>query len=619
MPPDQVGPLGEEVRPLGLALGERVDEVLALTGTRIRALGYGLDEETQHNYERINRSSTIAIARWLAGEGAEVTREVGQEVRRVYRDLAARRTASLQEISERWLCWRDSVAEVIRGSAAELGVSADAVSEALNAIQIALEFSVVRMCEAFDREHRRTDDELAARKEELAFVATHDELTGLPNRVLMMDRMEQMLARAARSGTAVAAMSIDIDNFKTINDTLGRAGADQLLQAVASRLDGVLRGSDALGRLGGNEFAAICEGASLDAGPELIAERLLEALRPPFILPGCEDTPLAVTASIGIASGRGSSAEELLRDANAAMYRAKRDGRNRYAVYEMRMRDVIQQRAELELGLHQALEGNQFFLAYQPVLDLADLSVIALEALIRWRHPVRGLIAPNDFIPLAEDSGFILEIGAWVLGRACAQAAAWAGAGYPVRIAVNVSARQLDEDRLLADIDAALASSGLEPQRLILEVTETALMRNVDETVARLRQIKERGPRIAIDDFGTGYSSLAHLQRFPVDELKIDRSFVSRLGGDRDARAFIHTLVQLGKTLAIDTVAEGIERERELAELRAEGCDLGQGFLFARPLDASEAEAMLFSAGPKRLGPPQPPAPQQPDAGSQAA
>jgi diguanylate cyclase (GGDEF)-like protein len=596
MPPDGLAPLHEDVHALGTALSERVPDVLELTGARIRALGHGRDPMTQQIFERINKNSTIAIARWLAGEGWEVARDAGRETWHLYGELAARRSASLQELSQRHLCWRDSVVEVLRDSAAQLGASPQALSEALNVLQISLEFSFVRMCKSFDRERRRTDDELAASKEELAFVATHDELTGLPNRALIVDRLEQMLARASRNGAPVAAMSIDIDNFKTVNDRLGRAAGDQLLQGVASRLDGILRGGDALGRLGGNEFVAIWEGASLDAGPELIAERLLEALKPSFFLEASEDMPVALTASIGVASRARSSAEELLRDANAAMYRAKRDGRNRYALYETGMQDKIQDRAELEMGLRHALARDELFLVYQPIFDLGDLRVTAVEALIRWTHPVRGVVAPNDFIPLAEETGLIKEIGAWVLQRACAQSAAWHGAGYNARIAVNVSALQLDDDQLLVDVQAALHDSGLDPQSLILEITETALMRNVEDTVRRLGAIRKLGPRISIDDFGTGYSSLAHLQRFPVDALKIDRLFVSRLGESEEAGTFIHTLVQLGKALSIETVAEGIEREDELARIRVEGCESGQGFLFARPLDAAGTEAIMRDA-----------------------
>ena len=594
----EVAPLGKQVHPIGLALGARAAKVLELTGLRVEALGHAHDQATVRSYERINNGSTLAIAQWLSGAGPAAAREAGRETWRLYGELAARRAASLHELAERHLCWRDSVVEVIREIATELELADEALHEALGAVQIGLELSFVGMCKSFDRERSRTDAELAASREELAYRAAHDELTGLPNRALIMDRIEQMLARAERSGAPVAAISIDIDSFKTVNDTLGHAAADELLRALASRLEDVLRGSDTLGRLGGNEFVAICEGSSVDAGPELIAERLLEALKSPFSLPASAHMPVALTASIGIATGRRSSAEELLRDANVAMYRAKRTGRNRYVHYETGMQRTIRRRAELELGLRQALKRDELFLAYQPMVRLADLRVVAVEALVRWQHPLRGLVSPNDFIPLAEDTGVIVELGSWALRQACMQGAAWRRAGYHGHVAVNVSARQLDSEQLVSDIEAALSDTAFAEQQLVLEITETALMHNVEATIRRLRLIKALGPRIAIDDFGTGYSSFAHLQRFPVDTLKIDRSFVSRLGRNPDASAFIHTLTQLGKALSIETVAEGIERRQELTALTAEECQIGQGFLFARPLAAPDAEAVIFGRTP---------------------
>ena len=602
LPPSAIATLREEVHPLGAALKEHVPDVVARTGARIRTLGHGSDPATQSAFEHVNRIATAAIARWLCGEGPEVAREASHQASHLYAELSAQRSVSLQEIGERWLAWRDSVAEVIRESADQIGVSADAVLEALSVLQMAFEVSVVRLCKVFDNERQRTDEELAASKVELAFVATHDALTGLPNRVLILDRTEQMLARAGRNGAPVAALSIDIDNFRSVNETLGRAAGDELLQAIAARLDGTLRGSDTLGRLGGSEFVAVCEGSLLEAGPEMIAERLLEALRLPFALHAADQTAVSVSASIGIAAGARPSAEELLRDANAAMYEAKRDGRNRYVLYERKLQDTIQRRAELELALRQAVARDELFLVYQPIFDLTHSRVTAAEALIRWNHGERGVVPPNDFIPLAEETGLVVEIGAWVLRQACAQGAAWRRAGYEGQIAVNVSARQLDSERLLWDIETALAESGLDARQLVLEITETALMRNnIDDTVALLRRIKELGPRIAIDDFGTGYSSLAHLQRFPVDALKIDRAFVSRLGDDREAATFIRTLIGLGKSLSIETVAEGIERKEELFTLKAEGCDFGQGFLFARPLQAQDIGAILLAA-PKGAG-----------------
>jgi diguanylate cyclase (GGDEF)-like protein len=591
--------LREDAHPLGEALKARAADVLVLTTARSKGRGEEVDAVVQDRFERINRSSTMAVARWIAGEGAEVAIEAGRETWVIYGELAAHRAASLNQLTKRCVWWRDSVAEVLRQSAAQSEASPEALSQALNILQLSLEFSLVKMSKCFDTERKRTDEELARREEELSFLATHDALTGLPNRTLILDRVEQMLARCARNQTQVAALFIDIDNFKAVNDTLGHAAGDQLLQAVAARLDGVVRGSDALGRLGGDEFVVISEDLSLEAGPELIAERLLAALKPSFKLGASEETVFSATASIGIALGGRSSAEELLREADIAMYRAKWDGKNRYAVFETGMQDIIEQRAQLEMDLRDALDRNEFFLAYQPTFALSDMSTTGVEALIRWKHPVRGVVPPDEFIPLAEETGLIAEIGKWVLERACAQGAAWRDAGYTIGIAVNVSGRQLDSDQLIADVERALTDSGLEADALTLEITETTLMRNVEETARRLAALKQLGVRIAIDDFGTGYSSLAHLQRFPVDALKIDRSFIAGLSQNKEGETLIHTLVQLGKALSIETFAEGIEQPQQLSKLRDEDCDSGQGFLFARPLDVDGAEAFMRARAKK--------------------
>ena len=529
----------------------------------------------------------------MSGEGLEVAREAGQETWLIFGELAAHHAASLDEVIRRCLRWRDSMLEVLCEDAARLDVTPDVISEARDILQLSLEFSLVRMAECFEVERKRTDEELNRRGEELAFLATHDALTGLPNRTLILDRVEQMLARCARSQTPVAALFIDLDNFKTINDTLGHCVGDELLRAVAARLDGVIRGADTLGRLGGDEFVVISEEVSLASGPELIAERLLEALKHPFNLGEDKQTRVTVAASIGIAAGEHTSAEELLREADIAMYRAKWDGKCRFVVFESGMQDTMQARMELEMDLREALAKDEFFLAYQPTFDLSDMSPNGVEALIRWRHPVRGVVQPNDFIPLLEETGLITDIGRWVLQQACAQGAAWRTAGCVIGIAVNVSARQLDSDQVLMDIQDALSASGLAPSALTIEITETTLMRNIEETARRLAALKALGVRIAIDDFGTGYSSLAHLQRFPVDALKIDRSFITGLAHNREGETLIRTLVQLGKALSIETFAEGIEQQQELSLLRDEDCDSGQGFLFARPLDIAATEAFL--------------------------
>jgi diguanylate cyclase (GGDEF)-like protein len=584
---------GEDLLRLGEALKARIDDVLEQTVAATTGPDHIVDGLVQESFERICTSSTIAVARWISGESLEAAVEAGRETWEIFGELAAHRAASLNEVTWRCFSWRNVMADVLRESATRLDVSAAALAQALNLLQLSLEFSLLRMCECFEVERRRTDEELTRREDELAFLATHDPLTGLPNRTLILDRVEQMLARSARSQTPVAALFVDLDNFKSINDTLGHGVGDELLRAVAARLDGVVRGADALGRLGGDEFVVISEELSLEVGPALIAERLLDALKQPFNLGADRETRVAVTASIGIAVGEAISAEDLLRDADIAMYRAKWDGKNRYVVFESGMHDTMQTRMELEMDLREALAGGEFFLAYQPTINLTDMTPTGVEALIRWKHPVRGIVQPDDFIPLLEETGLIMEIGGWVLHEACAQGAAWRAAGYPIAMAVNVSARQLDTDQLIADIEIALSDSDLAPQALTIEITETALMRNAEETARRLAAIKALGVRIAIDDFGTGYSSLAHLQKFPVDALKIDRSFISGMRHNQESETLIRTLVQLGKALSIETFAEGIEQQQELSLLRDEDCDSGQGFLFARPLDTAATEAFL--------------------------
>jgi len=582
----------EELRCLGEELKARGEDVLDWTVARTKESDEVLDPLVRDSFERICTVSTSAMAMWMAGEGPEAALAAGKEGWHIFGQLAATRAAPLNEVSKRCVHWRDAVAEVLRESSMALDVSPQTLSRALAMLQLSFDLTIVQMCKRFEIERERTDEELARRQEELAFLATHDALTGLPNRTLILDRVEQMLVRSRRRQAPVAALFVNLDNFKTVNDTFGHGTGDELLQAVASRLDGVVRDVDALGRLGGDEFVIVTEELSLMAGPELIAERLLQALEEPFKLSGAE-THLTVTASIGIAIGDRASAEELLRDADIAMYRAKWDGKNRYIVFESEMQDVIQSRMELEMDLRDAIENEEFFLVYQPTFDLRDMSPTGVEALIRWKHPTRGVVAPNDFIPLLEETGLITQAGKWVLEEACRQGAAWREVGHSIGMAVNISGRQLDTDELLTDVKDALSRSGLDPSALTLEITETTLMRDAEKTADRLTAIKALGVRIAIDDFGTGYSSLAHLQQFPVDALKIDRSFIARLTDNPEGETLIHTLVQLGKALSIETLAEGIEQQQELSFLQDEQCDSGQGFLYARPLDVDATEAFL--------------------------
>jgi diguanylate cyclase (GGDEF)-like protein len=593
--------LAADLRRLGDATLARCSDVLAETVVQTVSSGQVVDPPVQQSFEEICNGSTKAVARWIAGDGIEVTLDASRASSRIFGELAAHRAATLHEVNRRSLWWRNVMADVLREEAAQLAVSDEALEQALNMLQLSVEFTILRVCESFEKERQRTDEELARREDELAFLATHDPLTGLPNRTLILDRAEQMLARSARSQTRVAALFIDLDNFKSINDTLGHNVGDELLQAVAARLDAAVRGTDALGRLGGDEFVVIVEEVSLETGPELVAERVLEALKQPFKLGEDERVNVTVSASIGVAVGDGVAAD-LLRDADIAMYRAKWEGRNGFVMFESAMKDTVQARMELEMDLRHALANREYRLAYQPTLDLSSMRPTGVEALLRWQSPKRGLVQPDEFIPLLEETGLIVEVGCWVLHEACRQAAEWRAAGQPIDLAVNVSGRQLDSDRLIVDIEAALAGSGLEAEALTIEITETTLMSDVEQTARRLAAVKRLGVRIAIDDFGTGYSSLAHLQRFPVDALKIDRSFISGLKQNKEGETLIHTLVQLGKALAIETFAEGIEEQEELTLLRGEHCDSGQGFLFAKPLDPV-AISDFFADWPAPVGP----------------
>ena len=436
----------------------------------------------------------------------------------------------------------------------------------------------------------------------LAHQALHDSLTGLANRQLTVDRAEHMLLRARRERGAVALCFIDLDNFKDTNDSLGHEAGDKLLCAVAERLSRMLRAGDTVGRLGGDEFVILTEGASLADGPLLVAERIREALHEPFFLKGYEGLPITVTASVGIATGDRPSAHELLRDADVALYRAKAVGKDCCVLFEPEMQSAAVDRLALKSNLYSALANDQFFLLYQPIFEIDSMAVRGVEALLRWQHPTRGVISPDEFIPVLEENGLILGVGAWVLQQACAQAARWQSQGYLVQMSVNVSMRQVASLGLVNDVVEALETSRVDPDTVTLEVTESVLMRDAEATVAHLCRLKELGVKIAIDDFGSGQSSLTYLRRFPIDELKIDRSFIAAIDGSRESTALLHTLVELGRTLGLSIVAEGIETCSQLEGLRGEHCAYGQGFIFARPMNAAGVEPYLCKARSRGRG-----------------
>ncbi len=431
----------------------------------------------------------------------------------------------------------------------------------------------------------------------LEHLALHDPLTGLPNRALILDRISQMVARARRNDLRSAVLFRDLDDFKEINDSLGHQAGDQLLVAVGRRLAEVVRASDTVGRLGGDEFVVLVDGDPEGTAVEQVGPRFLEALHRPFPLDAA-DQPVAVSASIGIAEVAGQEPAELLRQADVALYRAKATGKRRAVLFAPTMNSAVQQRRQLVLDLEVALERDEFFLLYQPIIDLSSKSVTGVEALLRWRHPERGVVAPADFVGELERTGMIGVVGAFVLESACRQAAIWQAAGHRCAMAVNVSAEQLAQDRLYDDVVAALGRSGLDPARLVLELTESAVIGDRPETRSQLTGLRELGVRVAVDDFGTGYSSLAYLHRFPVDILKIDRSFVADVATSNESAAVVHALVELARALGLQTVAEGIEERAQLSWFEREQVELGQGFLFSEPVEPGSVEAMLVAGAP---------------------
>ncbi|MEA2269323.1 MAG: hypothetical protein QOC64_1933 [Solirubrobacteraceae bacterium] len=434
----------------------------------------------------------------------------------------------------------------------------------------------------------RDVSERKAFEQQLAHQAFHDPVTGLANRALFGERVRHAVARARRDHIGLAVVFIDLDDFKTINDSLGHAAGDRVLCEVAMRLASSVRASDTAARFGGDEFAVLLEGVESPQEAADTAERMMEALAQPLCV---EQKELVIRSSMGISVVEGESAgdaEELIRNADAAMYIAKRDGKGGHRLFEPAMHEGVLGRLELRADLQRAITSDQLELHYQPVVRLGDGSVSGVEALLRWRHPERGLVGPDEFIPFAEDTGLIVPIGRWVLREGCRQAVALQvtlPSDPPLSMSINLSVKQLQHSDIVADVRDALEDSGLDAASLTLEITETVMMADADLAVQRLEELKRLGVRLAMDDFGTGYSSLSYLSRFPVDILKMDRSFL-RADASPEMSGLATAVVALGETLCLEVVAEGIERSEQWATLRNLGCDLGQGFYFAPPMDA---------------------------------
>ncbi|MGH1587569.1 putative bifunctional diguanylate cyclase/phosphodiesterase [Methylobacterium phyllosphaerae] len=425
-------------------------------------------------------------------------------------------------------------------------------------------------------------------------MARLDPLTGLPNRLLLRERLAEALARLARTGEACALLLIDLDRFKPVNDTLGHPIGDALLETVADRLRSTVRPTDTVARIGGDEFVILQAGIRDAAGTQALARRVVDLIGRTYMVEG---HLLTIGASVGVALAPedGADADRLLKNADLALYRAKLDGRGTYRFFEPEMDARMQARRKLELDMRQALARREFQLHYQPQLQLATGRLIGCEALIRWRHPEHGLVSPLDFIPLAEEIGLIVPIGEWVIRQACRDAMTWPD---PMSVAVNVSPAQFKSDRLVETIISALAGSGLSARRLEVEITEGVLLQENDKTLQTLHRLRELGVRVSMDDFGTGYSSLSYLRSFPFDKIKIDRSFVKDLTSKPDGEAIIRAIAGLGKSLGMTTVAEGVETAEQLQRIRLEGCTDVQGYLISKPVPADDLR-QVFAGFPQ--------------------
>jgi len=425
-------------------------------------------------------------------------------------------------------------------------------------------------------------------QEKLQYMAHHDPLTELPNRTLFLDRLKQALSRAKWHDRLVAVMFIDLDRFKTINDSLGHDVGDKILQLIAQRLVGELRGCDTVARLGGDEFAVLLDDVGSEKDVSDLSKKILESLEPKFIV---DEREFYITASIGVSSfpADGEDCKTLLKNADIAMYKAKDLGKNNYQFYSVGMSTKAFERLTLESSLRRALDQDEFVLHYQPQVDVKSEKIIGVEALIRWMHPDLGLVSPLDFIPLLEETGQIVSVGEWVLSKACQQAIKWNEMfkGDPIRMSVNLSSRQVNSEGV-DRIKKIITDSGIEPALLELEITESVLMRNTTSTMEAINTLSDMGIRFAIDDFGTGYSSLSYLRRFPIDTLKIDRSFINDVTTDADAAAIATAIIVMAQSLKLDVIAEGVETEEQLAFLSDNGCQASQGFLYCKPLSAKD-------------------------------
>ncbi len=572
---------------LGTALASRVTDVGDIMARRWKqslngatTWSAGQNDRIAQDIVRIGSFATTTFSKYLVtGEPTTPEEDVtwkGQGT------IPLHGIMSLSELTKLNLDWRTAVIEVIHAEAARLGLDAATVAETLDVARAGCDASLVGMAKQFDTEQRRLQSELAAGQARLTHQQLHDPLTGLANRTLLLDRLSHALMASKRRRAAVAVLFVDMDHFKSVNDAAGHSSGDGLLVQVARRLQKLVRPTDTAARFGSDEFVLLCEDLTApQAEATAVADRVIDALAEPFAVAGQE---LFASASIGIAIGSaGDDPEIVMAQADAAMYLAKRRGRARHALYEPAIDEGSARRAELANALHRTLKHGELQVHYQPVTDLSSQKVVTMEALLRWYHPDLGPVAPAEFIPIAEDTGLIVDIGRWVLEAACNDCRAWRDAGHDVGVSINISGRQLANADLVDDVRSAIERTGLPPSIVTLELTESILVTSDEGSRVALTALKALGVRLAIDDFGTGYSSLSYLAELPVDDLKIDRSFVSRLGHDAQSLSMVGAVVELAHSLGLLVIAEGVETELELSELRRTGCDQVQGYLLGKP------------------------------------
>ena len=576
-------------RALGLAVLAQIDEVTSTVVGRWQLSRRSTspdDESIREDVERFTREGSEQICRFLiSGEipGEDITSGTSAAAAGWH---VANRSSTLGDLLKVFLFWRDGLTLIMNREAGELGTDPEVLALARIAVRAGSDASLVQVARRCDEYRVLLQAQLEEEQTRLSHQALHDALTGLPNRVLFLERLTQAVEAAARRSIHSAVLFIDVDRFKAVNDIAGHAAGDQLLIGVARRLREVLRPADTVARLGGDEFVVLCENL-YDAQKEAvaIAERICETMTQPFSAAGNE---LFTSASVGLAFVRpGDDPHVLVARADSAMYMAKQRGRSRWEIYHPDFDERTTRRAELINGLHRAVERDELVLHYQPVKDLGTGAVVSMEALVRWQHPTLGIVAPTEFIPLAEETGLIIEIGRWVLIEACTQCAAWRAEGYDsIDVAVNVSGRQLEESGFATDVEAVLASTGLPASALSMEVTESVIVTEGSIGHEVLEDLQRIGVRLAIDDFGIGYSSLSYLANLPVHSLKVDRTFIAGLGTAHDS-SIVSAMVDLAHKLGLEVVAEGVETEIELAQLREAKCDTAQGFLLGRPAPLS--------------------------------